>query len=688
MTAQVLPPPIARRVPKTDTIHGDTRVDDYFWLREKSSPEVHAYLEAENAYTEAAMRPTEALQQTLFEEMKGRIQETDQEVPYRQGDYFYYDRTEEGKQYAIHCRKRESLEAEEQVTLDLNALAEGHTFLGLGAYDVSDDGSLLAYATDTTGFRQFTLFVKDLRTGTLLPDRIEKVVSAVWAADNRTLFYTQEDSAKRSYRLYRHRLGDAEDALIYEEADALFRIFAARSRSKAYLFLNSASSDTTEVRILRADRPEDDFAVLLPRETGHRYYLDHHSDRFYIRTDRGAKNFRIVSTPLTDPHPENWTEIVPHDPAIKRQGLAVFAGHAVISERENGLDQLRVIDLRSREEHRISFPEPVYAVALENNPEFETGIVRFQYQSPVTPASIFDYDMETRRRTLLKQTPVRGGYDPTQYTCERLYAPASDGTSIPLSIVYKKGRARDGSAPLLLYAYGSYGHAISPAFSSNRLSLLDRGVIYAIAHIRGGGELGEDWRQAGKMLCKRNTFTDFIAAAEHLIAEKYTSSERLAIQGGSAGGLLMSAVTNMRPDLFQAVLAAVPFMDVLNTMLDPTLPLTIGEYLEWGNPNIPAEYEYMKTYCPYTNLEAKAYPAMLVKASYNDSQVMYWEAAKYVAKLRRLKTDGNPLLLKTNMGAGHGGASGRYDALKETAFDYAFLLSYLTPPHDLGPLRA
>ena len=621
------------------------------------------------------MAPTEPLQETLYAEMKGRIQETDIGVPYLYGGYFYYSRTEEGRQYPIRCRKRGSLAADEEITLNLNALAEGHDYLGLGAYEVSDDGHWLAYSTDVTGFRQFTLFVKDLRTGETLPDRIEKTLSVAWAGDNQTLFYTVEDSAKRPYRLYRHRLGMAEDPLLYEETDALYGLSAQRSRSKAYLFLTAESFKTTEVRFLRSDQPEADWTLLRPRETDHRYYLDHWGDRFFVRTDQGAKNFRIVSAPLSDPG--EWTEFLPHDPAVMRADMDFFARHAVISEREAGLPQIRVIALESGAAHKIAFPEPAYSVFVDANPEFETTTLRFQYQSLVTPLSVYDEDLTTQARTLLKQTPVRGGYDPAQYVSERIQATAADGTLVPISLVSRRGTARDGIAPLLLYGYGSYGISYPPHFSSSRISLLDRGLTFAIAHVRGGGEMGEEWRDAGKMHQKRNTFEDFIACAEHLIREKYTSPAHLAMEGGSAGGLLTGAVVNLRPDLFHVVISKVPFVDVLNTMLDETLPLTIGEYLEWGNPNLPADYEYMKTYCPYTNIAPKAYPAMLVKTSLHDSQVMYWEAAKYVAKLRAHKTDDSLLLLKTNMGAGHGGSSGRYDALRETAFDSAFLLKAL-----------
>ncbi len=676
MTNSTLTPPIAKIVPKTDTLHGDTRVDNYFWMREKSNPEVIAYLEAENAYADAVLAPTQELQETLYEEMKGRIQETDLSVPYKLGDYFYYTRTEEGKQYPIACRKQGSLDAPEEITLDLNALAESHSYLGLGAYAVSDDGNLLAFSTDVTGFRQYTLQVKDLRTGALLPDKVEKTISVTWAADNKTLFYTVEDDAKRSYRLYKHALGSTDaDALVYEETDALFSVYAGRSRSKAFLFLTSASSKTTEVRYLPSATPDNEWTVFRPRETDHRYYVDHHGDHFFVRTDKDAKNFRIVSAPLHAPN--EWTEFIAHDPAITRESMAFFVRHAVISEREGGLEQLRVIELSSRAAHKVTYPEPSYTVSLDMNPEFDTTVIRYRYQSQITPASVYEYDMDTQAKTLLKQTPVLGGYDPNLYIAERLEATAEDGTRIPISLVYKRGVEKSGDAPLLLYGYGSYGISMPAAFSSNRLSLLDRGMIFAVAHIRGGGEMGEDWREGGKLHVKQNTFTDFIACAEFLIGEKYTSPGHLAIQGGSAGGLLMGAVINLRPDLFQAVLSQVPFVDVLNTMLDDTLPLTVGEYLEWGNPNVQADYAYMKTYCPYTNIDAKAYPNLLVKTSLNDSQVMYWEAAKYTAKLRAHKAGDSTLLLKTNMGAGHGGASGRYDALHETAFDYAFLLTQI-----------
>jgi oligopeptidase B len=669
-------PPVAEKKPKTTNIHGETLTDNYFWLREKSNPAVLRYLEAENAYTEAVMKPTEPLQQKLYQEMLSHIKQTDVNVPYRLGDYFYYSRTVEGMQYPIMARKRGSLSAPEEITLDLNELAKGHKFLGLGAYVVSDDGNLLAYSTDVTGYRQYTLYIKDLRTGELLPERIERTRAVMWATDNKTLFYTTEDAVtKRSDKFFRHVLGTDKTDLLYDEKDELYDIEAYRTRDKAFIFVTSFSKTTTEARYLPSDRPNEELRVLLPREEGHRYYADHRGDLFYVRTDQGAKNFRLVTAPVADPEKKNWQEIIPHREDVKLDDFDLFANHLVLLELEGGSQKLRIIDLRNNKSHRIEFPDPAYSVFAAANPEFNTSVLRFNYQSLVTPTSIYDYDMDTRKRTLLKQTEVPGGFDSAHYISERIYATASDGTRIPISLVYKKGLQRNGQNPMLLYAYGSYGNPIWPTFSPARLVLLDRGIIFAIAHIRGGGEMGETWREQGRMMLKKNTFTDFIAAAEHLIKQKYTASDKLVIQGGSAGGLLMGAVTNMRPDLFKAVIAQVPFVDVINTMLDASLPLTTSEYLEWGNPNIKKEYDYIKAYSPYDNITAKAYPAMLIKISLNDSQVPYWEGAKFAAKLRATKTDNNLLLLKTNMGAGHGGSSGRYDALREVAFDYAFILT-------------
>ncbi len=684
-------PPVARRHPVEHVIHGDRRIDDYAWLRYKNDPAVIACLNAENAYTDAVLRDIEPFQEKLYQEMLGRIQQTDLSVPYGLRGYLYFMRTEEGKQYPIHGRRRNTETAPEELLLDLNALAAGHSFLSLGVFAVSDDNSLLAYSLDTTGFRQYTLQIKDLRTGEIFPQRIERVTSAAWAADNRTLFYTVEDeTTKRSYRLCRHVLGASEpDALLYEEHDERFRIDIERTRSGAFLLLTIASHTTSEVRYLPAAQPNADFRAIAAREDNHEYYADHHPGSpgdvsggiFYIRTNSGGRTFRLVTATVDDPRQDSWREFIPNRPEVMLASAQAFASHFVLYEREGGLPYLRIVPLGGgaseplASSQRIAFTEPVYNASLGANPEFVTDHLRFQYESFITPRSVFDYDLRTGEQILRKQQPVLGGYDPTQYVSERVLARAPDGTTIPLSVVYRRDTPRDGSAPLLLYGYGSYGISVPVNFSSNRLSLLDRGVIYGIAHVRGGGELGKPWHDAGRMHKKRNTFTDFIAAAERLIALRYTAPDRLIIEGGSAGGLLMGAVANLRPDLFRIVISHVPFIDVLNTMLDASLPLTVGEYEEWGNPQIAEDYFYMKSYCPYTNLERKAYPTMLVKTSLNDSQVMYWEPAKYVAKLRTLKTDANPLLLKTNMGAGHGGASGRYDYLREIALDYAFLLS-------------
>jgi oligopeptidase B len=673
-----VPPPVARKVPKVDVVHGDRRADDYFWMRDKANPEVAAYLEAENAYADAVMKPTEPFQDALYKEMLGRIQETDLSVPYRDRGYFYYSRTEEGKQYPIFCRKKESLDAPEEVTLDLNALAEGHKFFSLGAYAVSDDGNMLAYSTDVTGFREYTLQIKELRTGEILPERIEKTGSASWAGDDRTLFYTVEDDAKRPYRLYRHAVGtpDGHD-LVHEESDELFRLFAGRSHSRDFVFLVAASHTTTEVRYLPAGQPDGVWKTIAPREHEHEYDVEHHADRFFIRTNDQGRNFRLAWAPVEDPRRENWKEVVPHRSDVMLEGLEVFRDHYVLLERAQGLPRIRVTNLRDGSTDDVEFPEPAYSAFPGANPEFDTRVFRYTYQSLVTPPSVLDYDMETKKSTLRKEQPVLGGYDREQYRSERLLVPTSDGVEVPVSIVYRKGLKRDGSHPMLLTGYGAYGYPFPVTFSSNRLSLLDRGFAFAIAHVRGGGELGKRWHDEGRMLSKRNTFTDFLAVVEHLAGERYTSREQLIAEGGSAGGLLMGAVVNMRPYLFKAIVSHVPFVDVINTMLDASLPLTAGEWEEWGNPHVREHYDYMKTYCPYTNVEGQAYPIMLVKTSFNDSQVMYWEPAKYVARLRDRKTDDNVLLLKTNMEAGHGGASGRYDYLREVAFDYAFMLTRL-----------
>jgi oligopeptidase B len=679
--APALTAPLAKRVPHLLQFHGETLQDDYFWLREKENPEVRAYLEAEAAYTAQVMKPTEALQKKLYAEMLGRIQQTDLDVPYRKGGYYYYSRTEEGKQYRTYCRKKGSLEAPEEVILDLNALAEGQKYLAPGAIEVSDDGNLLAYSLDTTGFRQYTLYVKDLRTGKLGPDRVEKTVaySVAWAADNRSLFYVTEDAAKRPYRVWRHTVGTEgkSDVLVHEERDERFTLSVQRTRSGEFLIFSSDSATTSEARVLSARNPGGKPRMVEPRQQDHEYSVDHHGGLFYIRTNSGGRNFRLVTAPVNTPQRKHWKELLAHRPEVMLERLLLLKEHLVLFEREAGLPQISVTDLKTGQSHRITFPEPAYMVVPEANEEWDSRVLRFLYSSFTTPRSVFDYDMASRERKLLKQQPVLGGFDASRYQSERVMIPAKDGTQVPVSLVYRKGLKKDGSAPMLLKGYGAYGYPFVVSFDSNALSLLDRGMVVAVAHIRGGGDLGKPWHDGGRMRQKMNTFTDFIAAAEGLIAQGYTSKERLAIAGVSAGGLLMGAVTNMRPDLFKVVVADVPFVDVLNTMSDTSLPLTVGEFEEWGNPQDKGDYEYMRQYCPYTNTTARAYPTMLVKTALNDSQVMYWEPAKWVARLRALKKDQNPLLFFINMDAGHSGASGRYELLKEDAFDYAFLLTQL-----------
>ena len=670
-----LQPPVAERRTHVDTLHGEVRSDDYFWLREKSDPAVAAYLEAENAYAEQVLAPLAGLRETLYQEMLGRIKQPDLSVPYRDNGYFYYSRTEEGKQYPVIARERGSLDAPEEVLLDVNRLAEGQSFMSVGYVEPSPDAQLLAYGTDSTGYRQYVLHVKDLRTGQLLDTRAERLRSVAWADDNRTLFYTVEHPVtKRAYQIYRHVLATPTHELLYEEPDERFNLYVGRTSSDEYLLLHISSLTTSEVRYLRADDPAGEWRQVAPRVQDREYDVGHHGDSFYIRVNDTGRNFRLVKAPVTDPAERNWTEVIPHRDDVMLQGVQLFRNHMLAYERADALPRLVIHDLRNGGSHEVAFPEPVYSVFPTSNAEFDTNILRYAYQSFVTPSSVYDYDMDTRQATLLKQQEVLGGYDPTQYESERVWAVARDGTRVPVSLVYRKGTPRDGSAPMLLGGYGSYGASSNVSFSSNRLSLLDRGLIVGTAHIRGGGDLGQAWHDQGRMQHKINTFTDFIDVAEHLVKEGYTSSDRLVIEGGSAGGLLMGAVTNMRPDLFRAVIAHVPFVDVINTMLDETLPLTVGEFEEWGNPKIAEQYRWIRAYDPYTNVAARDYPAMLVKTSFNDSQVMYHEPAKWVAKLRAHKTDDNPLLFVTNMAAGHGGSSGRYDRLREIALDYAFML--------------
>ncbi|HET7459960.1 MAG TPA: S9 family peptidase [Longimicrobium sp.] len=675
-----LRPPVARMIAHADTTLGDVRVDPYSWLRDdrRQDTAVIHYLEAENRYTEAMLRHTEPLQERLFQEMRGRIKETDLSVPERVGEYWYYTRTEAGKQYPIYARKHHTLDAPEEVMLDVNQLAEGRRYFSMGGQQLSPDARLLAFSTDTSGAERYTLMVKDLSTGQILPDRITGVNGNVqWAADNRTLFYGTSDSANRAYRILRHGLGSSmPDVLVAQEADPLFGIGVGGTKDRKFITITSSSFDATEVRYVAADRPLDPFRLVRPRTPRVSYGLEHVGDRFIIGTDENAPNTKVMWAPDSDPRVENWRPLVPHRDSVMIQRLDVFHDFMVLFERQNALLKIHVIPLRGGEPYYVDFPDPVYTVGGALGREFDTRVVRFTYASMINPPAVYDFDMATRTRELKKATEVPG-YDPSRYATERTWARAADGAMIPISIVYRKPLARDGSRPLLLYAYGSYGISTDPNFSGNIVSLLDRGVVYAIAHIRGGQEMGRGWYEQGRLLNKKNTFTDFIASAEHLIGQGYTRSDRLAIRGGSAGGLLMGAVVNLRPDLFRAVVADVPFVDVINTMLDASIPLTTGEWLQWGDPHKAEFYGYMKSYSPYDNVRATAYPAMLVTAGLNDPRVGYWEPAKWVARLRATKTDHNPLLLRTNMGAGHGGASGRYDALRENAIRYAFILDQL-----------
>ena len=672
------PPPAAEKRPHTYALHGQTISDDFAWLRDKHDPRVIAYLEAENAYTDALTADQQPLRQKLYDEMLARIQQTDLTVPYRKTGYLYYSRTEEGKQYPIQCRKKGDDKAPEQVMLDLNELAKGHSFMAIGDMSVSPDGRLLAYTTDDNGYRQYRLHVKNLDTGDTLAVTDERVTSLAWDAGGRTLFYTQEDSvSKRSYRLYARELSQPHPVLTDEERDERFDVSVSLSRSGEWLFYTISSHTTSEVRVLRADRPTGMFMAIAPRVQDREYYVDHRRNEFWIRTNDKGRNFRLVTAPVDSPDVTHWTEVVPHRDDVMLANVECFAHHVVLSEREHALPQITVLEPEKQRSRRVPFAEVAYTVGPSVNEEYDPKAFRYSYQSFLTPLSIYDLDLATLQPKLLKRTAVLGGWDASHYAMERVSATASDGTKVPVTLLYRKGFRRDGTAPCLLYAYGSYGISSNVTFSSNRFSLVDRGVVYALAHIRGGGDLGKKWHDAGRMQNKMNTFTDFIACAEYLKRDKVCAPDRLVIQGGSAGGLLMGAVTNLRPDLFTGVLAQVPFVDVINTMLDESLPLTVGEFEEWGNPKVEADYAVMKRYSPYDNVHAAAYPAMLVKTSLNDSQVGFWEPAKYVAKLRTLDTGPKPILFKCNMGAGHGGASGRYDALHEAAFEFAWVLNTL-----------
>lgn len=670
-------PPVAAKKTKVTEIHGYKLSDDYFWMREKTNPEVIKYLEEENKYTDTMTASAKELQTKLYDEMIGRIKQTDMSLPTKNGDYWYYNRTQEGKQYPTFYRSKTMDGQGEELLLDQNELAKGHKFYAISAFSVSDDGNLLAFSTDNTGYRQYTLQIKDLRTGKMLPNKIERVTSLAWANDNKTVFFGTEDNVtKRSDKVWKHDIAANKTDLGYEEKDELFGVRVGRSRDKKMLFLVSSAATMGEYHYLPADQPTGVWKMILPREKDHEYSVDFYNDEFYITTNKNAENSRVVRAPLNDPSEKNWKDFIAHNPAIKIEEIDFFKDYAVVSEVENGLEYIKVMDLKTRRAPtRIPTPESVYTTGLSGNPEFETPTIRYNYSSMITPGSTFEYNFKTGESKLLKQQEIPSGHDKTQYVTERVWATARDGVKVPVSLIMKKGTKLDGKSPMLLYAYGSYGASMTPSFSTARLSLVDRGMIYAIAHIRGGSELGEKWRQDGRMFKKQNTFNDFVDSADWLVKNKYTSADRLVIQGGSAGGLLMGAVVNMRPDLFKASIAQVPFVDVMNTMLDASLPLTTGEYIEWGNPNEKEAFDYMIKYSPYDNVKVQSYPNMLIEVSLNDSQVPYWEGAKFAAKIRSMKTGNNVILLKTNMGAGHGGSSGRYDRLKEVAFDYAYALN-------------
>jgi oligopeptidase B len=668
--------PQAKKVPFTLEKHGDIRIDNYYWLNDRENPEVIQYLESENKYTNEALSHTEEFQKKLFNEMVGRIKQTDESVPYKSNGYWYYTRFEEKKEYPIYCRKNDSIENVEEVILDVNILAEGHSFMDVTGMSISPDNKILAFGKDTLSRRIYTIHFKNLETGEMLPDTIENTTGGcTWAADNLHVFYSVKDEQTlRSFQIYRRKLGMATSDLVFEEKDETFNTYIYKSKSKKYLILGSDSTLTSECRILEAENPLGEFRIFNPRKRKHEYGIAHFEDKFYVITNHNAKNFRLMVTPENATEQKNWTEVIAHREDTLIEGLELFKDYMVVDERRDGLTHLRIIDHKTNTEHYLDFGEAAYSAGTSVNPDFDSEWLRFSYTSLTTPASTFDYHLPTKEKKLLKQQEVVGGYNSNDYQTERLYAIAADGTKVPISLVYKKSFGKVASNPLVLYGYGSYGATMDVYFSSVRLSLLDRGFTFAIAHIRGGQEMGRQWYEDGKLLKKKNTFTDFIDCATYLIAQKYTQAEHLYAMGGSAGGLLMGAVVNMRPDLWHGIVAQVPFVDVVTTMLDDTIPLTTGEYDEWGNPNEKDYYDYMKTYSPYDNVESKDYPSMLITTGLHDSQVQYWEPAKWVAKLREMKTDSNRILLFTNLETGHGGASGRFERLKEVALEYAFLL--------------
>ncbi len=673
-------PPIAEKIPKELTIHGDTRVDNYYWLNERENPKVVAYLEAENAYKDAVLKHTAEFQENLFDEMVGRIKQTDMSVPYKTRDFFYYTRYEEGREYPIYCRKRGSLGADEEVLLNVNEMAEGFDFFQISGLTVSSNNEMISYGVDTVSRRKYTIHFKNLKTGEIYKDELPNTTGrAAWANDNRTVFYTIKEESLRPFKIKKHVLGTdiSQDKEIFHEKDVTFECYVFTSKSQKYIIIGSVHTLSSEYLFLDADLPDGTFQILQPRERGLEYSVEHFQDKFYIRTNDQAQNFRLMETPVGKTGKEYWSEVIPHQESVLLEGFEVFNDFLAVQERKDGLTQLRIIRWDDASEHHLDFGEATYSAGISMNPEFDSNLLRFSYSSLTTPRSTFDYNMNTREKTLLKQQEVLGDFDPQNYQTERLFATAKDGIKVPISLVYRKGLEKNGKNPLFLYGYGSYGATMSASFSSIMLSLLDRGFVYAIAHIRGGQEMGRWWYEDGKLLKKKNTFTDFIACAEHLIAEKFTSSDKLFANGASAGGLLMGAVVNMRPDLFKGIIAGVPYVDVITTMLDPSIPLTTSEFDEWGNPQNKEHYDYMLSYSPYDQVEAKYYPAMLITTGYMDSQVQYWEPAKWVAKLRALKTDDNILLFHINMGAGHGGLSGRFRQYRETALEFAFIFDLL-----------
>lgn len=680
MKQEALKPPTAKKIKKELTLHGHTRVDNYFWLKEREDPEVIDYLKAENEYLKKMMKPTEPLQEKLFNEIVNRIKKTDESVPYKKNGYYYYTRHEGKKEYPIHCRKKDSMAGKEEILVDVNEMAAGHDYYHVSGLSVSPDNKLLAYGVDTVSRRKYTIHFKNLISGEIYKDRIPNTSpKAAWADDNKTVFYALKDETLRTYKIFKHRLGEdaALDKEIYFEKDNTFSVNVSRTRSDKYIMIGAGSTLSTEYRFLSADDPDGAFKIIQPRAKDLEYSVDHLDDKFYIRTNLEAKNFRLMETPVEKTTKENWKEFIPHRSDVLLENFEIFTDFLVVSERKLGLTQIRIIKWQDRGEHYLDFGEETYTAYISNNPEMDTRVLRYGYSSLTTPRSTYDYDMVGKEKKLLKQQEVIGDFKPGNYKTERIQATAKDGVKVPISLVYKKGLKKDGANPLLLTGYGAYGYSMNPFFRSYRLSLLDRGFVFALAHIRGGQEMGRYWYEDGKLLKKKNTFTDFIACAEQLVAEKFTTPGKLFASGGSAGGLLMGVVFNMRPDLFKGLVAGVPWVDVVTTMLDDSIPLTTSEYDEWGNPNNKEYYDYMLSYSPYDNVEAKDYPAMLVTTGLHDSQVQYWEPAKWVAKLREMKTDNNLLLLLTNMEAGHGGVSGRFKRYKETALEYTFMLHLL-----------